>query len=169
MTYKKVRTTGLSLPVYNFVQSLPPTLQGITPWACLKPFNYDRYSLSESLVFAARIIICLLLKSNTVLKTVPSWDQPVGPNKFYKKKKKYACTLIRIVFEFESFETQKQWIGSILYRACAVWCLQSQHGRSQLFEYLWAWGTFLSRYSENCTQDYSALTSPTLWPHLNNA
>ena len=90
MTYKKVRTTGLSLPVYNFVQSLPPppTLQGITPRACLKPFNYDRYSLSESLVFAARIIICLLLKSNTVLKTVPSWDQPVGLNTFYKKKKK---------------------------------------------------------------------------------
>ena len=108
--------------------------KGITPWARLKPFNYDRYSLSVSLAFAARIIICRLLKSNTLLETVPSWDQPVGLNKFYKKKKKkYACTLIRIVFEFESFEIQKQWIGSILYRACAVWCLKSQHGGSQLF------------------------------------
>ena len=62
--------------------------KGITPWARLKPFNYDRYSLSVSLAFAARIIICRLLKSNTLLETVPSWDQPVGLNKFYKKKKK---------------------------------------------------------------------------------
>ena len=88
MKYKKVRTSGLSLPVYNFFQSLPPTptTQRITPSARLKPFNYDRYSLSVSLAFAARIIICRLLKSNTLLETVPSQDQPVGLNKFYKKK-----------------------------------------------------------------------------------
>ena len=35
-------------------------------------------------------------------------------------KLKKVSTLIRIVFEFESFETQKQWICSILYTACAV-------------------------------------------------
>ena len=62
--------------------------KGITPWARLKAFNYDRYSLSVSLAFAARIIICRLLKSNTLLETVPSWDQPVGLNKFYKKRNK---------------------------------------------------------------------------------
>ena len=72
MTYKKVRTSGLSLPVYNFIQSPPPQPQGITPWARLEPFNCDRYSLSVSLAFAARMIICRLLKSNTVLETVPS-------------------------------------------------------------------------------------------------
>ena len=149
MTYKKVRTSGLSLPVYNFVQSPHPP--GITPWARLKPFNYDRYSLSVSLAFAARIIIFRLLRSNTLLETIPSWDQPVGLNKFYKVK--YACTFIRIVFESETFETQIQLIASVLYRACAVWCLKSQHGRSQLFDYLYAWLTFISTYSENCTQD----------------
>ena len=72
MKYKKVRTSGLSLPVYNFVQSPPQSPRGITPWARLKPFNYDRNSLSVSLAFAARNIICRLLKSNTLLETVPT-------------------------------------------------------------------------------------------------
>ena len=114
---------------------LLPTPPGITPWARLKPFNYDRYSLWVSLAFAARIIICRWLKSNAVLETVPSYDQPVGLNKFYKKKK-YACTLIRIVFELNRLkhknnELVASFTGHALYD---VWNHSTE--RSQLFEYL---------------------------------
>ena len=61
---------GGGTQIMTYKEKLRP--KGITPWARLKPFNYDRYSLSVSLAFAARIIICRLLKSDTLLETVPS-------------------------------------------------------------------------------------------------